>query len=242
MIEKARVIPMWARVWRRRPEESIVILGAGGFGRGILDVVDALNAGRTRVRVLGFLDPDPAALPPTTRPGGVIIGSDTTLATVAARYVIGIAEPSTRRDIDRMARAVGATTASPLVHPTCSLGGDTVLNDGVVLTSGVRVASNVQLGRHTHVNFNSTIGHDAVLGDYVTVFPLVAISGYAFLEDGVTMGTSSAVIPGVRIGAGATVAAGATVVRDVLAHTTVAGVPAEPLVRRSRASGLEGRS
>jgi sugar O-acyltransferase (sialic acid O-acetyltransferase NeuD family) len=221
-------------MWGRRQSQPIVILGAGGFGRGILDVVDALNVRRPQFRVLGFLDPDPNALPDSARPGRIVIGVDADLAVIDARYAIGVADPSLRRRLDQMALEMGRSAVSALVHPTCSLGGDVLLGEGAVLTGGVRVASNVRLGRHAHVNFNSSIGHDAVLGDYVTVFPQVAISGYAVLRNGVTMGTASAVLPGVCIGAGATVGAGAAVIRDVPAGVTVAGVPATPLMSRSR--------
>jgi sugar O-acyltransferase (sialic acid O-acetyltransferase NeuD family) len=207
----------------------VVIVGAGGFGRGVLDVIDALNRQHPRYRVLGFLDPDADALPPTSRPGGVVIGDDSDLAAIDARYVISVASTARRRFIDGVAVSAGKQAVEALVHPACSVGADVDLRPGAVLTGGVRVASNVLVGRHTHVNFNSTIGHDAVLGDFVTVFPQVAISGYATLEDGVTMGTGSAVIPSVRIGAGATVGAGAVVVRDVPPNTTVVGVPAHPV-------------
>jgi sugar O-acyltransferase (sialic acid O-acetyltransferase NeuD family) len=215
--------------WRRR--EPVVILGAGGFGRGILDVIDALNRQRPRYRVLGFLDPDADALPASTRPGGRVIGDDADLAGLDARYVISVAAPTSRRALHHAALQAGKCAIDALVHPTCSMGGDVRLRPGAVLTGGVRVASNVVVGRHAHVNFNSTIGHDAVLGDFVTVFPQVAISGYATLEDGVTMGTGSAVIPRVRIGRGATVGAGAVVVRDVPPNVTVVGVPARPVHR-----------
>ncbi|HSK96940.1 MAG TPA: NeuD/PglB/VioB family sugar acetyltransferase [Euzebyales bacterium] len=221
-------------MWRRR--EPVVILGAGGFGRNILDVIDALNRQRPRYHVVGFLDPDEHALPVTTRPGGAVIGTDDDLAKLDARFVISVASTTLRRELDRAVVRAGKQVVDALVHPTCSIGADVDLGAGAVLTPGVRVASNVTVGRHTHVNFNSSVGHDAVLEDFVTVFPQVAISGYATLEQGVTMGTGSVVIPGVRIGAGATVGAGAVVVRDVPPHVTVVGVPAEPFVSRSNAS------
>jgi sugar O-acyltransferase (sialic acid O-acetyltransferase NeuD family) len=223
---------MW---WRRR--EQVVILGAGGFGRNILDVLDALNRQRPRYRVLGFLDPDEHALPVTNRPGGTVIGTDEDLAGLDARFAISVASTKVRRELDRAAVRAGKHAVNALVHPTCSIGADVDVGAGTVLTAGVRVASNVVMGRHSHVNFNSTIGHDAVLGDFVTVFPQVAISGYATLEQGVTMGTGSAVIPGVRIGAGAIVGAGAVVVRDVPPHVTVVGVPARPVTRDAAVGG-----
>jgi sugar O-acyltransferase (sialic acid O-acetyltransferase NeuD family) len=211
--------------------QSIVILGAGGFGRNVLDVVDALNRQRLRYKVVGFLDPDAAALPATNRPGGVVIGDDDNLATLDAWFVIAVASHELRREMDRAAVSLGKRPVDALVHPSCSIGADVDLQSGSVLTGGVRVASNVLIGRHTHVNFNSTIGHDAVLADFVTVFPQVAISGHVTIETGVTLGTGSAVIPGVRIGAEATVGAGAVVVCDVPARATVVGVPARPVNR-----------
>ena len=53
------------------------------------------------------------------------------------------------------------------------------------------------------------------------------------IEDHVWIGTRATVLPGVRIGRGAVVAAGAVVTRDVAPLDIVAGVPARPVGRRS---------
>ena len=37
----------------------LVVVGAGGFGRDTLDVVEAVNAVTTRFEILGVLDDDP---------------------------------------------------------------------------------------------------------------------------------------------------------------------------------------
>jgi maltose O-acetyltransferase len=51
-----------------------------------------------------------------------------------------------------------------------------------------------------------------------------------WIEDGVWIGSRATILPGVRLGRGSVVAAGAVVTRDVLPNTMVGGVPAR-LVR-----------
>jgi maltose O-acetyltransferase len=46
------------------------------------------------------------------------------------------------------------------------------------------------------------------------------------IKDGVWIGSRSVVLPGVTVGAGSVVAAGAIVTKDVPPHTLVGGVPA----------------
>ena len=113
----------------------------------------------------------------------------------AGRYVIGIGDPAARRRIDEHASALGLEPAT-LVHPSSTVGSDVVLGPGTILTAGVRVTTNVRTGRHVHLNLNSTVTHDCVLEDYVTVSPGANISGNVVLHEGATIGTGAAVIQG----------------------------------------------
>ncbi len=51
-----------------------------------------------------------------------------------------------------------------------------------------------------HLNTNSTVGHDSVLQDYVSVHPGATIAGDVTLEPGVLIGTNASVNQGLRIG------------------------------------------
>jgi acetyltransferase-like isoleucine patch superfamily enzyme len=84
----------------------------------------------------------------------------------------------------------------------------------------------VRLGRHVHVNQNSTVGHGSQLADYVTVSPLVAISGDVRAGEAAFFGTNCSVREKLTVGDGATVGMGAAVVGDVARGLTVVGVPA----------------
>ncbi|HEV2088108.1 MAG TPA: acetyltransferase [Cryptosporangiaceae bacterium] len=210
----------------------LVIVGCGGTGRQIVDVVRAVNdrmdaAGRWDL--LGFVDdrPAPVDLDRVKRIDAAFLGAPDLIAGLGGgvSYVLGIGYSQVRAEVARRIERY-APAATALVHPAASVGRDTVLSEGAVLSAGVRVDTNVTVGRHVHVNFNATVAHDTTLGDFVTVSPLAAISGTCDLEERVLVGTNAAVLQGRRLGAGCTVGAGACVVRDVPPGVVVKGVPA----------------
>lgn len=211
---------------------EIVIVGCGGHGREVLGIVQAVNEasnGKPPWRVLGFVDDSPSAInhDRVERLGTPYLGPADYLRDAArdTHYVIGIGDPRVRAAVSRRIEQFGLPVAR-LIHPAATVGTDTAVSEGVVVFAGARITTNVTLGRHVHVNQNATIGHDCVLEDYVSVNPLAAVSGECRLESEVLIGTTAAVLQGLRVGAGATVAAGACVVREVPASTVVKGVPA----------------
>lgn len=214
----------------------LVIVGAGGFGREVHDVVEAINdaaetSGYPGFDFLGFIDShvaDPLLL---EKRGAVLLGGDDTLSTLPAgtQYVIAIGSGKIRRALDEKATALGLKAAT-LVHPAATIGKHLVeLGPGAIICSHVSITTNIRLGRHVHLNLNVTVGHEAVLGDYVTVNPGARISGNVVLEDEVMIGTGAALIPGVTVGAGSVIGAGACVVRDIPGGVTAIGLPAKAI-------------
>jgi sugar O-acyltransferase (sialic acid O-acetyltransferase NeuD family) len=208
--------------------EPIIIVGCGGHGREVLGIIRAINAVSPDTwDVLGFADDAPSEenLKRVARLEVDFLGSLSTLESHSERYVIGVGNPNARESI---ARRITRYKIEPavLVHPDATVGELNELGPGVVLFAGARVTTNVKLGKHVHVNQNSTIGHDTVLGDFVSINPLAAVSGECVLETGVLVGTTAAIRQQIRVGAYATIGAGACVVKDVPPHCVVKGVPA----------------
>lgn len=206
----------------------LVIVGAGGHGREVLDVIEAMNADEAVYEFLGFLDDGPVDDALLGRRNVAVIGLVADLATADAEYLVAVGSPSVRRRIDAMASALGVP-AAVAVHPAATVGSDVELGPGSVLNAGARLTTNVVLGRHVHLNVNATVSHDCRLGDYVTLNPGARACGNVTLGEGVTLGAGATVIHGRAVGAWTTVGAGAVVVRDLAAHVTAVGVPARAL-------------
>ncbi|MHA3702349.1 acyltransferase [Jatrophihabitans sp. YIM 134969] len=98
---------------------------------------------------------------------------------------------------------------------------------------GLRIGEDVNIGGHVHV---FTLQHDPHSDTFAPA------GGPVVLEDHVSIGSRATILPGVTIGRGAVVAAGAVVTRDVEPMTIVGGVPARPIgPRRSSLGYRTGR-
>jgi hypothetical protein len=209
----------------------IVIVGAGGFGREVLDVIEAINAAGGDLEFRGFLDDGPVDEALLERRGVRLLGRVDDAAQTPVKYVIGIGNSEVRRRLDGQLAAAGLEPAT-LVHPAATMGAEVGVGAGSIITAGVRITTNISVGRHVHLNLNVTVGHDSVLDDYVSVFPGATVSGNVTIGAGTTIGTGANILPGVTIGEGAFVGAGAVVTRDVEAGETVVGAPARPVGSR----------
>lgn len=209
--------------------ERVAVVGASGFGRECLDVLEAMGAAGTAVEVVGVVDDAPSELnlDRLAARGVPSLGTlDEWLAAGEApvRYVLGIGSPEVRRRLVRRLEDAGARPFTA-IHPSATFGSRVDVGEGVVVCAGATVSTNVRLGRHVHVNPSATVGHDAVLGDFVSVNPAAVISGEVTVGEASLIGAASTILQGLSVGARAVVGAGSVVTRDVPSHVVVKGVP-----------------
>ncbi len=110
------------------------------------------------------------------------------------------------------------------------IGDDTWIGQGVFFHSagGVTIGRRVGVGPHVKIltSFHDEAGRDVPILESPLTFEAVVV------EDDCDLGVGALLLPGVRVGRGAQVGAGAVVTRDVPPYAVVAGNPARVLRMR----------
>ena len=87
----------------------------------------------------------------------------------------------------------------------------------------------MNIGDHVIVNLDCTIGHDAVIDDFVTIYPSVNVSGNVLIGECSELGTGTQIIQGKKVISNTIIGAGAIVVKDCLESGTYVGSPAKKI-------------
>lgn len=204
-------------------EASVVIYGAGGHGKVVLDVLE--RGGR---RVVGFADDDAGRVGsrfcgyPVSPLSRDELGDD-------VEVVVAIGDAELRAAATARVSELGFRLATA-VHPSAAIARDVEIGAGTMILAQAAVNPDARLGRGVIINTGATVDHDCVVGDFAHVAPGVRLAGNVTVGERALVGIGATILPGIEVGAGATVGAGSVVLANVAAGATVAGVPARPMV------------
>ncbi|MCD6298834.1 MAG: transferase [Deltaproteobacteria bacterium] len=140
-----------------------------------------------------------------------------------------------------------------VIYTDVEIGEETLIGDNASIREQCGIGKNCIISRNTSVNYNTLIGDftkimdnthitgNMRIGSHVFISVLVSttndnnmgLKGYKensvkgpIIDDCVTIGAGANILPGVRIGIGSVVGAGAVVTRDIPAKKLVMGIPA----------------
>lgn len=209
--------------------KKLVLIGAGGFGRECVLIIEGINKLiKPTYEILGFLDDAEGYSEETDIMGYPWLGTHEWALQHKdeALYVCAIADVHIKAQLQNYLMAEGVQFESIYAYGSY-VSRMAEVGQGCVIYGGVMVSENVKLGNGVLLNTYVTIGHDVTIGDYTTISPNVGVSGNVSIGAEVNIGGHSYIIPGRKIGDGATVGAGSNVVSNVKAGVRVFGNPAK---------------
>lgn len=200
--------------------KNLVIVGNGGFAREVEWLVERINKTEPTWEFLGFIDDD-LSNPKT-------IGNDEYVLSCQEEIYVAIAigTSSIREEIYKNYKCNRNIKFANLIDPSVYYSDRIDFGEGNIICAGTIMTIDILIGNCNIINLDCTVGHDAVLEDFVTVNPSVNISGNVHIGSGTNIGTGTQIIQGISIGAYSVVGAGAVVNRDLPANCTAVGIPA----------------
>jgi sugar O-acyltransferase (sialic acid O-acetyltransferase NeuD family) len=213
----------------------LVIIGAGGFAREVLQIaLDLAQRGGSEETwdTVAFAVDARFVSSTTVHDLPVLSFEDAFGCHPEAWAVIAVGSPATRRRISRQLESRVRGRWATLVHTTSWLGRRVTVAPGSVICAGCQITTDISIGTHVHVNLGCTIGHDSSLADFTTLNPGVNVSGNVELAEGVEVGTGSILIPHANVGAWSIVGAGSVVTHSLDANVTAVGAPAKAIKSR----------
>ena len=210
---------------------DLVLWGASGHGKVVLDVAKAMGGFKT----IFFVD-DACGESAHEFCGCQVFGTSRYLQLLndkgCSQYLVSIGKNEIRAACFQRALEHGLLPVT-LVHPSAVISESARLEDGTVVMARVVINAGAQIGENCILNTAAVVEHDCRIGDHVHLSPGVLLGGGVTVHSFAHVGIGAIALPGAEIGQGAIVGAGAVVLHSVPSGATVVGIPAKVLVRAS---------
>ena len=199
---------------------TVVIIGAGGHGRAVLDV--AISSGR---KVLAFIDKakagqDMLEIPIIAQAGDMQLPDD-------CAFFVAIGDNSLRQSIvEKTRQEMLGHEAAILVHSSAYVSPFASLAPGTIVMSNVFVGPNCTIGEGCILNTGSQIDHDGVMEAYSSLGPKACLGGTVKVGVRAVVGIGATVKHGVHIGDDSLLAAQAYLHRSMPNGAVYMGTPA----------------
>ena len=192
---------------------DLFIVGAGGFGREAVWIVERINAAAPEPlwHVIGFADDDPKMAMDNFE-GYPILGSVAKASrdNPGASVFVAVGDNALRRKIYGQLRGHDFPA---LIDPSAQVSPTTEFRHGTFIAAEAVVSVGTEIGKFVIIGALSGVGHDSVVGDFANLGPGVILSGHTKVGEDVFMGANSCTASGATVPDGTVVPCGTAVMK-----------------------------
>jgi sugar O-acyltransferase (sialic acid O-acetyltransferase NeuD family) len=206
--------------------ESILIFGAGGYGRCVADT--ARLAGFEVAAFVDIAAREPMFGAPVLSEAEVFASSDLPRAGVVALGDNALRE----RTVEAIRKQWPDFRFVTVVHPRACVADSAVIEEGGVVLAGAVINPAAVLGAHASIYTNAIVEHDAVLDAYVTLAPGAVTAGTTRIGRRSFVGLNACISHGVTVGDDVVIGAASAVIKPLAALSVAVGAPARVVRER----------
>jgi sugar O-acyltransferase (sialic acid O-acetyltransferase NeuD family) len=205
---------------------KILVIGAGGHGQVVADILLTRNRAGDNITIPAFLDKD-SRLTGKNLIGIPVAGGEEELATIPHdALVLGIGDNRIRQQARVRLRQQGEAFYSA-IHPRAVVGAEVDIGNGCVVCANVVINIGSRIGEQVILNTSCSVDHHNHIGDFVHIAPGAHLGGDVTVGEGTLVGLGALVLPQIRIGKWAVIGAGAVVIKDIPDFAVAVGNPAK---------------
>lgn len=210
--------------------KKIYILGAGGFGRELLQWIKDINDKEPTWEIGGFLDDNLHALDEYSFDTKIVGTIKDWQPKEDEVFALAFGSPELKRKIVGIMKAKGAEFAS-VIHPTALLSEYAEYGEGLIMFPYSKLSCNSTVGEFVTI-LSTQIGHDTIIGDYSVISGGCNIVRNVKIGQDVFLAAGVCIAQDVKIGDGAYLGLGSVILKDVASEAKMFGNPARPLPRK----------
>jgi sugar O-acyltransferase (sialic acid O-acetyltransferase NeuD family) len=208
--------------------KRIVIVGAGGMGREIWCLINAINEVSCQWEFVGFYD-DAFHEPKHVIAGFECLGSISTLESEEEELAVafGIANRETVQKIVHSLSRKANFHFPNLIHPNVALGFGFEMGQGNMIASSCEFSCEVTIGDFNFFNGLCVAGHDVEVANFNCFMPRVQISGDVKIGSHNFMGMGSSIVQEKKVGDNNTIMSHSFLTKSIGNERKYFGIPAK---------------
>ncbi|HAG69915.1 MAG TPA: sugar O-acyltransferase [Lachnospiraceae bacterium] len=204
--------------------DKIYIVGAGGLGKELLQIIKEINEVSPTWEIGGFLDNNFDALKGVECDYRIVGRNSDWNPKEGEVFAMAIADPGAKELRSRELKEKGAVFP-PIIHPTARITEFSHYGEGLIMFPYSKLSVNSTVGKFVTV-FSSGVGHDVFIDDYTTLSGMCSILRNVRIGKRVFVGANAAIAQDVQVGDDAYIGIGSVVLKDVPAGMKTFGNPA----------------
>jgi UDP-perosamine 4-acetyltransferase len=189
-----------------KPDRPIIVLGAGGHARVLIDALQLINA-----EIIGITAPEHCN--PNDPP---YLGDDNAILTYAYSDILlvngmgSLPGNNRRQEIFKQFHKLGYHFCS-VIHPSATIASNVKIAEGVQIMAGAIIQPGVDIGQNSIINTGATIDHDCKIGEDVHIAPGSTLCGDITVGNRVHIGCGTTIIQNISIASDMQLAAGSLI-------------------------------
>ncbi len=205
----------------KKKGEKLIIIGAGGHAKVIIDILRTSSD----YSIEGLVDPQHSG---KNILGVPVIGDDSQLEKIyeegTRTAFVAVGDNQKRGQISDYVNKIGYTLANAVSRHSY-VSSTVTLGKGIAIMPGAVVHPDSKIGDNAIINTGSTIDHDCVISKNVHIAPGCTIAGNVKIGEGSLIGIGTKIIPDISVGSSTIIGAGSVIIANIPSGCTAFGVP-----------------